>query len=184
MAKDFGVIEPIGTRWIWPFSQMEEGDFFHVDWADKKPTQLRQYVSVRASQLGVYFKTIKQSDEKPGFAKVIRIPAPEEREGAKVEENLIINWIEARALVHGCYHISANNPMAAMDAGWRRGFTHFYEAERIKEPPRRAYEIVGEGTADLHFAIEFEPEGVRMTWLAEHENLKTFTAKRLADIMG
>lgn len=84
--KDWGYIEPVRNRWVWPFSQMEEGDFFRVDWADKHPSQLRHYVSVRAAQLGKYFSVKKDDPDCPGYTKVTCVAPPEERQAKSVGE--------------------------------------------------------------------------------------------------
>jgi hypothetical protein len=53
--KDWGQLEPIAGRWIWPFHQMEEGDCFTVAHSDRDPEKLRNMAYVRGAQLGKRF---------------------------------------------------------------------------------------------------------------------------------
>lgn len=61
-------IEPVHGRWVWPFAQMQAGDWFLVAHADRDPDALRNLVSVRGSQLAKRFSFTKHHRE--GIAKV------------------------------------------------------------------------------------------------------------------
>jgi hypothetical protein len=73
MNKDWGVVRPVYGRWVWPFRRMEEGDWFHVDHADRDPEQVRNMAMVRAHQLGMKFSVNRNDEDKPGFCKVTRV---------------------------------------------------------------------------------------------------------------
>lgn len=59
MTRDFGRIETINGRWVWPFAVMQSGDFFFVAHDDRDPEKLRKLVAVRAAQLGKQFSVEK-----------------------------------------------------------------------------------------------------------------------------
>lgn len=74
MNRDLGVVRPQYNRWTWPFSMMEEGDWFLVDKMDRETERVRNLASVRAAQLGKRFKVEKNPEDHPGFTKVECVP--------------------------------------------------------------------------------------------------------------
>lgn len=69
-----GEVKPQYGRWRWPLGWMKPGDWFVVDHARRDPEQVRQYVSVRASQLGKRFSVIASDPERLGYSRVTCVP--------------------------------------------------------------------------------------------------------------
>lgn len=75
---DLGFLKPptiagrAATRWVWPFRQMDVGDFFRVAAEDKSIHDVRNIASVRAYQLGIRLSV--KTDER-GDAVVTRVPS-------------------------------------------------------------------------------------------------------------
>lgn len=70
MGEFIGEVQPVYGRWTWPLRVMQPGDWFIVSKALRKPEEVRNLMSVRASQMGVRVSVTKHPKEYPGYTKV------------------------------------------------------------------------------------------------------------------
>jgi hypothetical protein len=167
------IVEPIGGRWIWPFTQMEVGDYFLVSHEDRDPEKVRHMAAVRAAQLGKRFSTEKWCEKHPGFTKVVRRPdiAP----GSVEREE--IDYGSLRDVVQRCYRLDINEmAWTLMDEGQRDARV----AERL-ELPRQPVHCVRIDFAT--FIVELAPAGIVVQRVATNETLKGWKDKQVSAML-
>lgn len=134
MGRDFGVIEPVNGRWIWPIADMDIGDYFHVAHEDREPERVRNYVKMRAYQLGRTFTVNKTGEEHEGFTRVTRVDP--QRQMAPTAPRVEYGSLKPR--IDECYDKS----FEAMGIPWPMfavGQEFFAKSAQIVEPRREHY---------------------------------------------
>lgn len=175
MADRFlGEIAPIGSRWVWPFAEMEKGDWFIVRHELRDPEKLRQMVAVRQSQLGKHFVTVKEPAELPGFAKV-SCEEPKER----VIAPKAVSYATMVSVVSDCYGKDAS---ALVWTGLDVGQVFRREWPQIDTPLRSEY-LVTIGN-DWTFVAQFDEDGVTVERVPQGTTLEIWRKAKIEEVMS
>lgn len=119
-----GEIEPIHGRWIWPFAQMEEGDWFTVDNQLRPHGKIMNFAHVTAHRLGKRF-SVTQLDG--CYTKVECVGEPE----AKPDVPETVEPKFALGLLRRCYDF---DPSLLHWTELDEGMVDEMEARQIEQP--------------------------------------------------
>jgi len=179
---DLGRIRPIFGRWHWPFRTMQEGDEFHVSFADRAPEEVVQTATVRAAQLGIRLKTEKDSEA--GALRVKRIPFDLDNSKALPS---VLDYEQFEVLMRELYGVSAD--AIRFDGAIHKGdsatrdFDPFDKAmpplKRRGNDPRRLVEV---SWFKYRYAVELNDSSVKVTNLGG-ETLEAWQKERVAAML-
>lgn len=178
MAKFIGEVAPVYGRWHWPLKQMEEGDWFLVNHADRAPDEVRHYVSVRAAQLGMRFSVKGHDPENPHFARVTKMTWKEQAVSAPLVREMDFDRI--MAVLNRSYPSVNANPLPIWTA--EEGDKVRIDALRASPTPQSAYIVMIPD--QWKTAVECDALGFTVARVALQTTLESFTEGKLADIMG
>lgn len=174
MGNFLGEVRPQWGRWIWPLSQMEEGDWFLVDNALRNPEAVRNYVSVQAARLGKRFAVEKKPLEHPGFCRVTCGGRPEAPRREQVDYQSIM------AVLKRYY------PTAKIDnlkwTGLDMGECEERKAQCVEAPEYRDFVAVIPN--DWTFTVELRDDGFAIERVEQGTTLSSWRVKRLQEVMG
>lgn len=172
MNRYLGEIRPIGSRWVWPFRDMQEGDWFLVSWELRDPESVRNMASVRGSQLGKRFMVEKRPPEHLGFTKVTCGSTQPLR---RMED---VNFETIGRVLRRCYEVEHGDLLWTM---LEEGQVQEVEAEQIEEPLQPVYMV---SIPDKwRFVVELLPDRVRIRRVATRETLAGWYRRQLAAML-
>lgn len=180
MAKDFGIIGPSGAgRWVWPFREMDVGDFFHVDPQDRPIQKVRTTAYCRGYQLGFKFSTTKGEN---GLSRVERVdPEIAMRERAA----LVLEYDTVRNRLMTLYGLDREGVDGLHWSFLDIGGSQFQECKLQGEAKQREL-VVDVARCRIH--VELRDDGFTLTRLEDdmtlQDVLRAREEKLLLELMG
>jgi hypothetical protein len=108
-----GVLNPPESgAWVWPFSIMQPGDYFHVRHEDRLPEKVRGFALLRGRQLALPLRTTIDDPQHPGH---IRIEYDAGRRAAPAPQAVNYGTMNAILTEHYGLSVEAIDPWAVQE---------------------------------------------------------------------
>lgn len=151
MGEFIGEVKPLYGRWHWPLRAMKPGDYFIVDKALRSTEEVRNLMSVRASQMGMRISVSKHPEDHPGYTRVemMDLNKPEEK-----PDGAMMNYETAGEKLEAWYGFDINSLPYGYIYG--KGQERIHQAQ-INEPSiRRMIVDCGEYNRVVGFVFDVQ----------------------------
>lgn len=171
MGVSHGDVEPIRNRWVWPFADMEVGDWCHVAHELKDPGKVRSYAHVACTRVGKHASVMKEDPDRPGYARIEIMDEPGGRHRSEVQE--VLQWGVIQTRCWASYEIDIDRRFTDDP------FIHkqFIDAPRTGEKPPREQVVAKLGEA--YFGFRFMDHGIGVVQLPPGTTVSDWIANPL-----